>query len=110
MKLYPQSLLLAALCLGLAACATHRHQDISAPLTAPAPAPKPIGLVYAVNEELGFVVIQTPETPEVGTALQTRTKDGQETGLLKVCKQEKRPFVVADVLKGKPHVGEVVMK
>ncbi len=109
MKQHPRSLLLAAICLGLTACASHR-QDISAPIKTPPPAPKAIGRVSLVNEELGFALIQTAETPEAGTPLQARSQDGSETALLKVSKEQKRPFVIADVMKGKPHVGEVVTK
>jgi len=110
MKQHPQSLFLAAICLGLAACATQRHQDVAAPIKAPAPAPRTIGTVSLVNEELGFVLVQTAETPEAGTPLQSRSKDGQETALLKVSTAQKHPFIIADVMKGKPHVGEVVTK
>ncbi|MCX6966537.1 MAG: hypothetical protein NTZ46_01940 [Verrucomicrobia bacterium] len=110
MKHHPQSLLLAAICLGLAACATHRQPDISAPIQAPAPAPKVIGTVSLVNEELGFALIQTAETPEAGTPLQARATNGQETAALKVSKEQKHPFVIADVMNGKPHVGEIVTK
>ena len=110
MQKYPRSLLLAAICFGLAACATHRHPDVSAPIKAPAPAPKPIGVVSLVNEKLSFVLIQTSEMPEVGTALQVRARDGQETASLKVSTAQKPPFLIADILKGKPHVGEIVTK
>jgi len=110
MKQHPQSLLLATICLGLAACASQRHPDVSAPIKVPAPAPRAIGTVSLVNEELGFALIQTAETPEAGTPLQARSKAGEETALLKVSTAQKHPFIIADVMKGKPHVGEIVTK
>lgn len=110
MKSFPPNILLAFLCLGLAACATHRYKGPVAPIKAPAPAPVVIGKVSMVNAELGFVLIQTPATPETGTALQTRAKDGTETALLRVSAEKKQPFIIADILKGKPQAGEIVTK
>ncbi|MEI8234650.1 MAG: hypothetical protein WCH57_08190 [Verrucomicrobiota bacterium] len=94
----------------LAACATHRPCVPEAPIKAPAPAPVAIGSVSLVNDELGFVLIRTGETPEAGSALQARSREGVETASLKVSSEQKRPFIIADILKGKPHVGEVVTK
>ena len=110
MKLSPLSPLLATICLGFSACAIHRTPDISAPIKAPAPAPVAIGRVSMVNEELGFVLVQTSQTPEAGTPLQVRSKEGKEIAILKVSTAQKPPFVIADVMKGKPQVGEVVTK
>ena len=111
MKLTSQSLLLAAIALGLTACVTpHRPQVPEAPIQAPAPAPQPIGRISLVNEELGFVLVQTAQTPEEGTPLQARSADGRESAQLKVSAAQKPPFLIANVLKGKPQVGEVVTK
>ena len=110
MKASSQSLLLAAICLALAGCATRQPPVPEAPIKAPAPAPQPIGRVSLVNEELGFVLVQTAQMPETGTPLQARTLDGRETAQLKVSPAQKPPFVIADVMKGKPQVGEVVTK
>ena len=109
MHLRPQSLLLAALCLSLAACATHPAVP-QASIKPPAPLPVAIGRVSLVNEELGFVLIDTQETPETGTELQTRANDGQETARLRVSVEKKRPYIIADILKGKPLPGQVVTK
>jgi hypothetical protein len=69
-----------------------------------------IGSVSLVNDELGFVLIRTADVPAAGSVLQVRGKDGAETALLKVSAEQKRPFIIADITKGKPHVGEVVTK
>jgi len=110
MKLSPQSLLFAAICLGLTACATHRNAVPEAPIKAPAPAPQCIGKISLVNESLGFVLVQTAQTPEAGTLLQARSNVGEETALLKVSAAQHPPFLIADVMKGKPQVGQVVTK
>jgi len=111
MNRLPQNFLAVAICcFGLAACATHRNRVPSAPIKAPAPAPVAIGSVSLVNESLGFVLIRTGETPAVGSVLQVRAKGGVETALLKVSAEQKRPFIIADITKGKPQVGEVVTK
>ena len=111
MNRHPQNFLAVALCcLGLAACATHRPSVPEASIKAPAPAPVSSGMVSLVNEEAGFVLVRTGETPEAGSSLQARSKDGAETALLRVSPEQKRPFIIADILKGKPHVGETVTK
>ena len=63
-----------------------------------------------MNEELGFVLVQTVQTPEAGSPLQARSNEGRETALLKVSTAQKPPFVIADVMKGKPQVGQIVTK
>lgn len=107
---FPQKTFLAFVCLGLAACATSRNRVPEAPIKAPLPPPVAIGHVSLVNEVVGFVLVETPATPETGTELQTRNLAGEVTSLLKVSQEKRPPFVIADVMKGKPHVGEVVTK
>jgi len=110
MNLPPQSLLLAAICLGLTACATHRNPVPEASIKAPAPAPQFLGRISLINESLGFVLVQTAQTPEAGTLLQARSAVGEETALLKVSTAQHPPFLIADVLKGNPQVGQIVTK
>ncbi|MDD5349970.1 MAG: hypothetical protein PHQ12_07150 [Chthoniobacteraceae bacterium] len=111
MNQHPQNLLAAAVCcIGLAACATHRPSVPEAPIKAPAPAPVAIGTISLVNEDAHFVLVRTADTPAPGTLLQARSKDNAETAQLKVTPEQTRPFIIADVMKGKPHVGEVVTK
>jgi len=111
MKQFPQSILLAVLCLNLAACASNRRYLVpEAPVKAPAPTPQVIGRVSLVNNDAGFALVETQQTPETGTELQVRAFNGVETALLKVSAEKKRPFIIADITKGKPQVGEVVTK
>lgn len=110
MKQHPQSILLAAICLGLTACASHRPAIQPFPIKAPAPAPVAIGKVSTVNTNAGFALIQTTAMPEIGTMLQARSADGKQTASLRVSLLDKPPYVIADIMKGKPSVGEVVTK
>jgi len=108
MNQHPQSALLALLCLSLAACASHRPRVPEAPIKAPTPPPHVIGRVSFVNEVQGFALIESSETPETGTQLQARSIAGQQTALLKVTPEKKHPFIIADILKGKPQTGDMV--
>jgi len=95
-----------ALCFALAACATTRPP---APEPA-APGPVPVGTVAYVNEEDGFVLVRAHEIPEPGTPLQTRAANGEATALLRVSPEQRRPFLIADIVQGDPHVGETVTR
>lgn len=110
MKSYPQNVLLALLCLGLSACATARHRVPEAPIKAPTPPPQVIGRVSLVNTVQGFALIESSQTPETGTELAARSSDGAQTAVLKVTPEKKNPFIIADIVKGKPQAGEAVTK
>lgn len=105
MKLSPSSLLVAAACFGLAACASHRVPE--APIKAP---PVLVGKVAMVREDAGFALIQTATALETGTVLQSRDKDGVATATLKVSAEKKQPFIIANIAKGRPQSGELVTK
>ena len=108
MNLFPsRPLLAAACCLGLAACATHRNRNIEAPIKAP---PVVVGKVAAVNQGLGFVLVQTAASLDTGVKLETRDKNGLETASLCVSTEKKPPFVIANITKGKPTPGDMVTK
>jgi hypothetical protein len=88
-------------------CALGRHPH-------PAPAavvqgPQRVGTVAVVNEELRFVLVDVGSlyTPRPGTALKSFS-DGTETGVLAVDPEKQRPFIVADIVKGEPKVGDEV--
>lgn len=107
MKLSPSRVIAVAACLSLAACATHRNRSIAAPIQAP---PVLIGKVAAVNETLGFTLVQTTANLETGDKIQSRDKDGAQTASLCVSAEKKPPFVIANITKGKPTPGELVTK
>ena len=110
MKSYPQNVFITLLCLGLGACASHRAGIPEAPIKRPTPPPQVIGRIYAVNPSHGFAVIESSLTPDTGTELQARSIDGQQTAVLKVTPEKKNPFIIADIMKGKPLPGESVTK
>jgi hypothetical protein len=88
----------------LAGCATHRHEH-----TGLAPGPRQVGTVAMVNEDLRFVLVDVGSlyTPAAGTALKSFS-GGAESGILAVGPQKHRPFIVADIVKGEPKVGDLV--
>jgi hypothetical protein len=108
MKSFPRNLLLVFLSLGLGACATPRPRVPVAPIKAPTPPPQVIGRVSLVNTVQGFALIESSQTPETGTMLQARSMEGEESAILKVTPEKKNPFIIADIVKGKPLVGQAV--
>jgi hypothetical protein len=64
-----------------------------------------------VNSADGFVLVDFGMQPTVapGTKLTTRT-NGTESGELLVGDVHKRPFVIADVVKGSPQKGDQVFQ
>jgi hypothetical protein len=73
------------------------------------PGPRRVGSVAVVNEDLHFVLVDVGSlyTPAAGTALKSFS-DGKETGILAVDPEKQRPFIVADIVKGRPKVGDDV--
>ena len=63
-----------------------------------------------MNLEHGFAVIESSQTPDTGTELAARSIDGQQTALLRVTPEKKNPFIIADIVKGKPLPGEMITK
>ncbi len=104
-RLFP----LLLLSLALSACATHRPRKKAA-ATALMAAPRLIGSVSLVNDDLRFALVDSPEMPIPGTALKTFSQAGQETAVLSVGKEQKRPFIIADIVKGEPHTGDQVFQ
>jgi len=89
-------------------CALGRRHPRPAP-AAVVPGPQRVGTVAVVNEELRFVLVDVGSlyTPQPGTALKSFS-DGTETGVLAVGPEKQRPFIVADIVKGEPKVGDEV--
>lgn len=77
-------------------------------------APKPqapivIGKVSLVNAELEFILVDTYFTPPAGTPLRTLSATGDETALLTVSREKRRPFIIANINDGAPQVGDRVI-
>ncbi len=88
----------------LAGCAWHHRKKVES-----APQPRLVGSIAFVNEQLGFVLVDVGSlyTPAAGSALKSFA-DGQETAVLAVSPERKRPFITADIVKGAPHRGDLV--
>ena len=106
------ALLLLAQLSGCALLRGHKSAKRAAP-AAPAapPAPLLVGTITLVNDEQHFVLIDSTNSPSPlpDLALKTRGSSG-ETGELKAGVIRRRPFAIADVVKGTPQVGDQVFQ
>ena len=105
----PSPLAALALCgiVFLSGCAFHKHKQ---PAAAVIPlGPQRVGTIALVNPDLSFVLVDVGSlyTPPAGTALKSFS-GGTETGTLSVDPEKHRPFIVADIIKGVPKVGDEV--
>jgi hypothetical protein len=89
-------------------CASWKHPHPSATV-APPVGPHRVGTIALVNEDLGFVLVDVGSlyVPQPGLALKSFS-GGMETGILAVDPEKRRPFIVADIVKGNPKVGDDV--
>ena len=73
--------------------------------------PKRVGRIAMVNVEGGFVLIDSDawSPPVAGTALKCM-RDGTETGVVAVGKEQRGAFVAADIVKGSPQRGDDVFQ
>src|ERR1041385_4129476 len=72
-------------------------------------APQLVGTIMLINGGAGFALIDSggaPSPPE-GTIIKSRSA-GNESGELRVSEVRKRPFFIADVVKGTPQKGDHV--
>jgi len=92
----------------LSACAFWRPRPPH-PAAGVAPGPRRVGTVALVNDDLHFVLVDVGSlyTPAAGTALKSFSGT-KETGILAVDPEKQRPFIVADIVKGEPKVGDQV--
>ena len=101
------ALLLAA---QISGCALLRPRPKKAP---PAPVAKPlfVGTITLVNDGGHFVLIDSGMSPGPlpGAVLKCRAPAG-ESGELKAGEVRRRPFAIADVVKGTPRVGDRVFQ
>ncbi len=73
--------------------------------------PKRAGRIAMVNADGGFVLIDSGvwSPPVAGTALKCM-RDGVETGVVAVGKEQRGAFVTADIVKGLPQRGDDVFQ
>jgi hypothetical protein len=117
---HPRILALLVVCLAMPACATSRagkkgEEANAAEKTEAAPVPPPnvrfVGTISMVNEELGFVLIDSPEALAAGTKLKAFSPQTyRETGNLSVNPEQSYPFFTAEITGGEPHPGDRVGK
>jgi len=96
---------LVLLCVLISSCAWRSKRRA----TPSAQGPRLVGHVAVVNEALGFVLVDVGSlyTPVAGSALKCFSK-GEETAVLAVSPERKRPFITADVVRGTPRMGDAV--
>ncbi len=88
----------------LAGCASGRR---GGPPTATLP--HTFGKIATVNTHHGFVLIDAVEIRSPGLYLATLTPEGTRGSLLQVGKEQRPPFLIADILEGQPQPGEAVV-
>ena len=73
--------------------------------------PHYVGTITLVNEDARFVLIDAgnASVPPAGTALKTMSGE-TETGVVMVGEVRKRPFAVADIIRGSPKKGDRVFQ
>jgi hypothetical protein len=73
--------------------------------------PERVGEIVLLNEEGRFVLVDldTGNAPEAGTALKVM-RQGVEVGVLALGDVRRRPFIVADIVKGEPQKGDLVYR
>lgn len=101
------ALLLAA---QLSGCALWRPRPKKA-IRMPVAKPLFVGTITLVNEGGHFVLIDSGMSPGPmpGAVLKSRTAAG-ESGELKAGEVRRRPFAIADVVKGAPQIGDQVFQ
>ncbi len=111
--MFPSSrtLLLIVSAFTLGACASNPPVHESIPRFAGQPPAQPprLGKVTLVNDRIGFVLIDGGKAPAPGTGLVTRPADGVTPAALKVSVEKSSPFIIADIVSGVPHVGDLVV-
>lgn len=75
------------------------------------PVPRMSGTIMLINEESGFALVDLGNFPTLaaGTRLKTRPA-APESAELVVSEVRKRPFVIADIVKGSPVKGDEVFQ
>lgn len=94
----------------LSGCALLRPRPKKA-IRVPVAKPLLVGTITLVNEDGHFVLIDSGMSPGPmpGAVLKSSTSAG-ESGELKAGEVRRRPFAIADVIKGTPQVGDQVFQ
>jgi len=73
--------------------------------------PERVGEIVLLNEEAKFVLVDLDDRnpPDAGTALKVM-REGVEVGVLALGDVRRRPFIVADIVRGNPRKGDVVYR
>jgi hypothetical protein len=95
-------------------------QNLRVPVPGPAPVPiivpgprivsadsRPIGTVTVINQFHHFALLDVPSSPPPGT-LVACVSGSQQTALLRVALPSRPPFLIADIVEGKPSIGEKI--
>jgi len=106
-------IVISALGCSLGGCATLKKirfpwRKKRKPVAAEAPRPQFIGTIVLVNEDARFVLIDVghaPLLPRAGTALKSMAGE-TETGVVAVGDVRRRPFAIADIVRGEPRKGD----
>lgn len=107
-----------ALALSLGGCAMlkkfhlpGRRPAPQAQATPPPAVPQFVGTVTLVNETERFILIDVGQSsvPHEGTALKVMA-GSVETGVVAVGNVRRRPFVIADIVRGEPKKGQQVFQ
>jgi hypothetical protein len=88
-----------------------RHAAEEARLREKQRTPELIGTITLVNEDERFVLIDNDARPgpSLGSVVKSRTGD-VESGELRLTEIRKRPFIIADIVKGTPQKGDRVFQ
>ena len=107
----PHFIFAVLLAVQFSGCALVRSRPKKAIPVAPAK-PQFVGTVSLVNDGGHFVLIDsgTSPGPLPGAVLKCRAASGGETGELKAGEVRRRPFAIADVVKGTPQAGDQVFQ
>jgi hypothetical protein len=73
--------------------------------------PERVGEIVLLNEDAKFVLVDLDRgnPPDSGTALKVM-RQGVEVGVLALGDVRRRPFIVADIVRGNPQKGDVVYR
>lgn len=100
-------LCLVLFCVLAGSCAGRQKRNVHSP----AATPRMVGRVAVVNAASGFVLVDVGSlyTPDAGSALKCFS-GGEESAVLTVTPERKRPFITADIVSGAPRIGDHVFE